>query len=42
MIYLAIKAAVSGVLIAVASEFAKRYPGFGALTESIPSSRCWA
>lgn len=36
MIYLALKAAISGVLIAVASELAKRYPGFGALIASLP------
>lgn len=36
MIYLAIKAAISGVLIAAASELAKRYPGFGALIASLP------
>ncbi|MBW6525013.1 DUF3147 family protein [Sphingomonas sp. RHCKR47] len=36
MIYLAIKAAISGVLIAVASELAKRFPGFGALIASLP------
>ena len=31
MLYLVIKAAISGVLIAVASEVARRYPGWGAL-----------
>ena len=36
MWYLAIKAALSGVLIAAASEMAKRYPGFGALIASLP------
>lgn len=36
MIYLALKAAISGVLIAIASELAKRYPGFGALIASLP------
>jgi hypothetical protein len=36
MLYLAIKAAVSGVLIAVASTLARRYPGFGALIASLP------
>jgi hypothetical protein len=36
MIYLVIKAAISGVLIAVASELAKRYPGLGALIASLP------
>ncbi|TPG14549.1 DUF3147 family protein [Sphingomonas oligophenolica] len=36
MFYLALKAALSGVLIAVASTLAKRYPGFGALVASLP------
>ena len=36
MLYLAIKAAISGILIAAASEAAKRYPGFGALIASLP------
>jgi hypothetical protein len=36
MLYLFIKAAISGVLIAVASTLAKRYPGFGALIASLP------
>ena len=36
MWYLVFKAAVSGVLIAVASEVAKRFPGFGALIASLP------
>ena len=36
MIYLAIKAALSGILIAIVSEVAKRYPGFGALIASLP------
>ena len=36
MLYLALKAGVSGVLIAAASELAKRYPGFGALIASLP------
>lgn len=36
MYYLAVKAIVSGILIAAASEVAKRYPGFGALIASIP------
>ncbi|MEZ5689597.1 MAG: DUF3147 family protein [Caenibius sp.] len=36
MWYLAFKAAVSGVLIAVISEVSKRYPGFGALIASLP------
>jgi hypothetical protein len=36
MLYLAIKAALSGVIIAIISEVAKRYPGFGALIASLP------
>lgn len=36
MWYLAIKAALSGVIIAVVSELAKRFPGFGALVASLP------
>ena len=36
MWYLAIKAALSGILIAVISEVAKRYPGFGGLIASLP------
>lgn len=36
MPYLILKAAISGVLIAIASTLAKRYPGFGALIASLP------
>ena len=36
MLYVALKALVSGILIAAASEAAKRYPGFGALIASLP------
>ena len=36
MLYLAIKAALSGVLIAIISEVAKRYPGFGGVIASLP------
>jgi hypothetical protein len=36
MLYLALKATISGVLIAIASTLAKRYPGFGALVASLP------
>lgn len=36
MWYLAIKAALSGILIAIISEVAKRYPGFGGLVASLP------
>jgi hypothetical protein len=34
--FLLIKAAISGLLIALASTLAKRYPGFGALIASLP------
>jgi hypothetical protein len=36
MFYLFIKAAISGVLIALASEVARRHAGFGALIASLP------
>jgi hypothetical protein len=36
MLYLILKAAISGVIIAVISEVAKRSPGFGALIASLP------
>jgi len=36
MWYLLLKAALSGILIAIISEVAKRYPGFGALIASLP------
>lgn len=36
MLYLFIKAALSGLLIAIISEVAKRYPGFGGLIASLP------
>jgi hypothetical protein len=36
MLYLFLKAAISGVIIAVVSEVAKRSPGFGALIASLP------
>ncbi len=36
MLYLLLKAAISGLLIVAASETAKRYPGFGALIASLP------
>lgn len=36
LLYLIVKAAVSGVIIAVVSEVAKRSPGFGALIASLP------
>src|SRR3954447_11001747 len=36
MLYLAIKAALSGLLAALVSEIAKRSPAFGALVASLP------
>jgi hypothetical protein len=36
MLYLFIKAALSGVIVAAVSEIAKRYPGAGALVASLP------
>lgn len=36
MLYLIMKAAISGVIIAVASEVARRSAGFGALVVSLP------
>jgi hypothetical protein len=36
MFYLAVKAAISGILVAVVSEVAKRSPAFGALIASLP------
>ena len=36
MLYLLTKAALSGVLIAAASEVARRWPGWGALIVSLP------
>jgi hypothetical protein len=36
MLYLAIKAIISGIIIAAVSEIAKRSPGFGALVASLP------
>jgi len=36
MLYLTLKALISGILIAAASEIAKRYPGVGALVASLP------
>jgi hypothetical protein len=36
MLYLLIKAAISGVIVAIVSEVAKRYPGAGALIASLP------
>ena len=36
MLYLVVKAALSGLIIAIVSEVAKRYPGVGALIASLP------
>ena len=36
MLYLIIKAGISGLIVAIVSEVAKRYPGFGALIASLP------
>jgi hypothetical protein len=36
MLYLLVKAGLSGMIIAVASEVARRYPGWGALVASLP------
>jgi hypothetical protein len=36
MLYLFLKAALSGIIVAIVSEVAKRYPGFGALIASLP------
>lgn len=36
MLYLVIKALISGAIVATVSEVAKRYPGFGGLIASLP------
>ena len=36
MLYLVIKAAISGVIVAAVSEIARRYPGWGGLLASLP------
>lgn len=36
MLYLAIKALISGAIVAAVSEISKRYPGFGGLVASLP------
>ncbi len=36
MFYLVVKALISGIVIAEASEVAKRFPGFGTLIDSLP------
>lgn len=36
MLYLALKAAISGVIVAAVSEVSRRYPGWGGLLASLP------
>jgi len=36
MLYLIVKAAISGVIVAAVSEIARRYPGWGGLLASLP------
>jgi hypothetical protein len=36
MLYLIIKAAISGVIVSAVSEIARRYPGWGGLVASLP------
>jgi hypothetical protein len=36
MLYLLVKAGLSGILIAIVSEVARKFPGFGALIASLP------
>jgi hypothetical protein len=36
VLYLVVKAAVSGVIVALVSEVARRYPGWGGLLASLP------
>ena len=36
MLYLLVKAAISGVIVAAVSEIARRYPGWGGLVASLP------
>jgi len=36
MLYLVIKAALSGMIVAAVSEIARRYPGWGGLVASLP------
>jgi len=36
MLWLAVKALLSGVIVAAVSEISKRYPGFGGLVASLP------
>ena len=36
MLYLAIKAGLSGIIVAIVSEVARRYPGWGGMIASLP------
>jgi hypothetical protein len=36
MLYLILKAGISGIIVAIVSEVAKRYPGIGGLIASLP------
>jgi hypothetical protein len=36
VLYLVIKAAISGIIVALVSEIARRYPGWGGLIASLP------
>jgi hypothetical protein len=36
MLYLVVKAALSGIIVAAVSEIARRYPGWGGLVASLP------
>ena len=36
MLYLVLKALLSGIIVAAVSEISKRYPGFGGLVASLP------
>ncbi len=38
MLYLLIKAAISGAIVAAVSEIARRYPGWGGLVASLPAT----
>jgi hypothetical protein len=38
VLYLIVKAAISGVLVALISEIARRYPGWGGLVASLPAT----
>lgn len=42
MLYLLIKAAISGAIVAAVSEIARRYPGWGGLVASLPLTSLFA